>query len=89
MKFRLTPLNIVTSFAFALLAISFFQVSPTGGSANFNMGSIYKILLSALILVAIVSDLIFRFTLKSLKRIWIIETLFIVFTVIFILILQK
>ncbi len=89
MKFRLTPLNIITSVGFALLAISFFQVKPASGLANFNTGAIYKILLSALILVAIVSDLIFRFTLKELKKIWIVETLFIAFTIVLILILQK
>lgn len=89
MKFRLTPLNIVTSIAFALLAISFFQVRPTSGLANFNMGPIYKILLSSLILVAIVTDLIFRFIFKELKRIWLVELTFITLTIIIFLILQK
>ena len=89
MKFRLTPLNIITSFGFAFLAISFFHDRPAGGLVNINMGTFYKIMLSLLILVSIITDLIFRFILKDLKKIWYIELFFIAFTVILFLILQK
>ena len=61
MKFRLTPLNIITSLGFVFLGISFFEARPAGGLANINMGPFYKIILSSLILVSIVTDLIFRF----------------------------
>jgi hypothetical protein len=89
MKFRLTPLNIITSLGFVFLGISFFEARPAGGLANINMGPFYKIILSSLILVSIVTDLIFRFIFKDLKKIWFIELFFITFTIILFLILQK
>jgi hypothetical protein len=89
MKFRLTPLNIITSLGIAFLAISFFEARPAGGLANINMGTFYKVILSSLILVSIVTDLIFRFIFKDLKKIWFIELFFIAFTIILFLILQK
>lgn len=89
MKFRLTPLNIITSLGFVFLAISFFEVRPAGGLANINMGPFYKIILSSLILVSIVTDLIFRFIFKNLKKIWFVELFFIAFTIILFLILQN
>ena len=89
MKFRLTPLNIITSLGFAFLAISFFNVRPEGGLANINMGTFYKIILSSLIVVSVITDLIFRFILKDLKKIWFVELFFIAFTIILFLILQK
>ena len=87
MKFRLTPLNIVTALGFAVFVSSFFQSG--NATQQLAIGGFYKFLLGALVVVSFVSDLIFRFTLKSLKRIWIIEALFIVFTLVLILILQK
>lgn len=87
MKFRLTPLNIVTALGLALLVASFFE--PATGRGQVNFGGFYKWLLLALVVVTFVSDLVFRFALKSLKRIWIIELVFIAATVILILILQK
>lgn len=88
MKLRLTPLNIVTALGFALLAASFFQDQPAG-LGKINMGTFYKLILTALIVVTIISDLIFRFALKDLKRIWLVEALFIVLTIVLFLILQK
>lgn len=87
MKFRLTPLNIITALGLALLVASFF--GPATGKGQLNFGGFYKWLLLALVVVTFVSDLIFRFALKSLKRIWMVEMLFIAATAILILILQK
>ncbi len=89
MKFRLTPLNIITSLGIAFLAISFFEARQAGGLANVNMGTFYKVILSSLIVVSIVTDLIFRFIFKDLKKIWFIELFFIAFTIILFLILQN
>lgn len=86
MKLRLTPLNIVTAAGLAMLAVSIFRTNP---NSHFDLSGFYKFLLGALIAVSFVSDLIFRFTLKDLKRIWLVETVFIVLTIILMLILQK
>jgi len=87
MKSRITPLNIVTSIAFALLVLSFFQHPQN--SQQFNFGGFYKLILGCLILVTFITDLIFRFTLKNLKRLWMVELTFIVTTAILMVILQK
>jgi hypothetical protein len=88
MKLRLTPLNIVIALGLAVFVIVMFQPKPQGpGHSEFGM--LYKFLLGGLIIVAFVCDLIFRFTLKDLKRIWIVETIFITLAIVLFLILQK
>lgn len=86
MKLRLTPLNIITALSLAFLVLSFFEKS---GPRHFDMRGLYKLLLAALVLVSFISDMIFRFTIKNLKRIWFVEMVFIALTVILFLILQK
>lgn len=88
MRFRLTPLNIITALGLALLVASFFEPA-TVGRGQVDVGGFYKWLLGALVVVTFISDLIFRFALKNLKRIWIVEMVFIIATAILILILQK
>ena len=87
MKPRITPLNIISAIAFALLMVSFFQAKPVG--RHVDMSGFYKLILGCLILVTFITDLIFRFALKDLKRIWIIESIFIAITLILIVIIQK
>ncbi len=87
MKFRLTPLNIVTALAVAFLITSIIHVNPAG--QHFDLRGFYKLMLVALIIVTFISDLIFRFALKTSKKIWIIESIFIVISIILFLILQK
>jgi hypothetical protein len=88
MKLRLTPLNIVTAFALALLIVLLVQPKPAAGQ-HIDVSALHQLLLAALIVVTFVSDLIFRFTLKQLKRIWIVELIFIAIAVILFLLLQK
>lgn len=88
-KLRITPLNVITALGISFLAVSFFDARPAGGLANVNMGTFYKIILSSLILVSVITDLIFRFIFKDLKKIWFIELFFIAFTIILFLILQN
>ncbi|WP_443943852.1 hypothetical protein ACJVDH_13080 [Pedobacter sp. AW1-32] len=87
MKTRITPLNIITSIAFAFLVLSFFQHAQKPQTVDF--GGFYKLILGCLILVTFVTDLVFRFTLKDFKRLWMVELIFIVTTAILMLILQK
>ena len=85
MKFRLTPLNIITSMGFVCLVLSYYQTKP----AQIDISPLYRIILVAMIGVSIVSDLIFRFLFKALKRIWLVELVFISLTVIIFLLLQR
>jgi hypothetical protein len=53
------------------------------------MSGFYLLILGCLILVTFVTDMIFRFTLKDIKRIWVVELIFIFIAAILMLILQK
>ena len=70
MKFRLTPLNIVISLL--MIALVYQLMDGTKGYSQ----SIYFILMA---FTCFIADLIFRSVLSDIKRIWIIELLFIIF----------
>lgn len=86
-KLRITPLNIVTALALAFLVASFFESNSNIGHVDFS--NLYRIVLGGLVVVAFITDMIFRFIFKELKRIWLIEMAFISLTIILFLILQK
>lgn len=73
MKLRLTPLNIVTS----LLIVStiFLPLSPDGNLFR-KIGGIPFIIL---IILSFITDQVFRRYIPELKRIWLIELLFLIF----------
>ena len=85
MKFRLTPLNIITSMGFLGLVFSYYQTKP----AQIDISPLYRIILVAMIGVSIVTDLIFRFLFKELKRIWLVELVFISLTIILFLLFKR
>ena len=87
MKARITPLNIITAIAFALLVVSF--MGTKSPCQHVDLTGFYKLILGCLVLVTFITDLIFRFTLKNLKRIWVVEISFIIVSAILMLILQK
>lgn len=88
MKFRFTPLNIVCAISMAYIAYRI--VSPAKNTLlHINTNGILILVLCCLAVVTFVTDLIFRFTLKDLKRVWIVEIIFIVLAIVLMLILQK
>lgn len=87
MKFRITPLNIVAAIA-ACLGV-YLLLNPKSSSPNINVNGLVAYLMFLYVLVAFVTDLIFRFTLKKLKKIWLAESLLIVLVVVLMLIFQK
>jgi len=87
MKFRITPLNIIGAGSFVLFLFNVFKEKPKG--QHFDLNGFYILLLVCLIVVTFITDLIFRFTLKDLKRIWVVELIFISIAIILMLILQK
>jgi uncharacterized membrane protein AbrB (regulator of aidB expression) len=76
MKLRITPLNIVGAAALSIVIVSLFSEKNTM-PRQIDTSGFYFFILGCLIVVTFITDLIFRFTLKNLKRIWIIESLFI------------
>ncbi len=80
MKARLTPLNFVS--AALMVWLVYPLIFSKESSASFTM-------MILLILVCSVSDILFRTFLRDLKRIWIVEMLFVIFAVAVLLILGK
>src|SRR5690606_18265973 len=78
-RLRVTPLNIASALVLAGLL---WQVMDNA----IGMGRIGWFLL--LLLVMVVADQFFRFMLRSLKRIWVVEGIFLVFIVLVIWILK-
>ncbi|GGI24006.1 hypothetical protein [Pedobacter mendelii] len=88
MNLRITPLNIIGAVGLGLAAFNI--LSPKDNAPrHIDISGFYLLILGCLIIVTFITDLIFRFTLKDLKRIWIVEMAFIVFAVILMVILQK
>ncbi|WP_231465489.1 hypothetical protein [Pedobacter sp. Leaf132] len=88
MKLRITPLNIISAISFGLVLVNILG-SKNNAPRQIDMSGFYLLILGCLILVTFITDLVFRFTLKDLKKIWIVESIFIVITVILMVILQK
>lgn len=82
MNLRLTPLNIVSSVL--LVSIAYLLIFPdANGWRLLGAASLFSI--AAL---TFITDILFRRLLKDLKRIWIIESVFIIFVAILILIIK-
>jgi len=88
MKFRVTPLNIVGAIGLGLAVFNIFS-EKNNAPHHIDMSGFYFLILACLIIVTFITDLIFRFSLKDLKRIWIVELVFILIAAILMLILQK
>ena len=86
-RLRITPLNIVAALAVAFFIVSFFKKNSFDYRNDFS--ALYQGILGALIVVCFIIDLIFRFILKNLKKVWLIELFFIAFTVIMFLIIKQ
>lgn len=83
MKLRITPLNILTS----IIVVSIIYLLIYRDAEGWRvLGSVSLILLAIL---CFVTDLIFRRFLKDLKRIWIIEIVFIIFAAVLMLIVKN
>lgn len=83
MKLRLTPLNMLTS---ALLVSVVYLLVFRDSEGWRVLGSISLVALAA---ISFLTDLIFRRFVKDLKRIWIIELLFIIFAAVSMVLLQR
>jgi hypothetical protein len=85
LKVKLTPLNLVSALGLVSAVLSLWyrkspqQVDVSGILAGFSF---------LVALIAFVSDLIFRRFIPSLKKLWIIESVLIVFIIILIFIIK-
>jgi hypothetical protein len=83
MKFRLTPLNIVSAIMLVTVGYLLLNADPNGWRL---LGSVPILVLA---LISFIADLIFRRFLLDIKRIWIIELLFIIFVAILIILFTR
>lgn len=83
MKVRVTPLNILSAGLFT--AIAYLLIFPDQNGWRV-LGSVS---LGLMLASTLITDVIFRFFFRDLKRIWIVELVFLIFAALFIIILQK
>lgn len=81
-RIRFTPLNLLA--AVLLTGIAYLWTFPDEGGWR-KLGSVPMMVL---LLVCLLSDILFRFLLSDLKRIWIVEGLFLIFVLLLIYLLQ-
>lgn len=82
MTSRITPLNLTSAVLVVILGYTIF------GEETNSIGSNVW-LLAGILLLSVVSDILFRGLLKNLKRIWLIELLFISLVVALMLIIKQ
>lgn len=74
MKFKITPLFIVYTIAFAIAVYYWFALNlPRNATTSNNYEGLIVYFLGCLCLITLVLDLILRFTIKSLQTIWVVE----------------
>lgn len=82
MKLRLTPLNIVSSLLLVNISYQLFFQDEIGFK---ELGSIPLIIL---LILSFITDQIFRRFIPQLKRIWLIELLFLIFVAVLMILIK-
>ena len=82
MKLRLTPLNIFTSLL--LVSTIFLPPSPDGSLLR----KIGVIPFFILVILSFITDQVFRRYIPELKRIWLIELLFLIFVAVLMILIK-
>lgn len=82
MKLRLTPLNIVSAVLLIGMALLLINTDENGW---WELGAISLFVLFALSFIA---DLVFRRLIQEIKRIWLFEILFLIFTAVIIVLIR-
>ncbi|MGV3507700.1 MAG: hypothetical protein ACO1N7_00320 [Sphingobacteriaceae bacterium] len=83
MKLRLTPLNILTSIILVSIVYLLIYQDTEGWRV---LGTVSLIVIAIL---CFITDLIFRRFVKDLKRIWIIELVFIIFAAVLMVLIGR
>lgn len=82
MKLRLTPLNILTSLL--IVSIAYLLLFPDDNGFR-KLGSIPLIIL---LILSFITDQVFRRYIPDLKRIWLIELLFLIFVAVLMILIK-
>jgi uncharacterized PurR-regulated membrane protein YhhQ (DUF165 family) len=91
MKFRITPLNFATAFLLFIAVYIWINGAKIAGMQyqQLHLGGTLTWIFFLFAFVVFVLDLMFRNFFPQTKKIWIIETCFIVFVVILFLLAKK
>ena len=82
MKLRFTPLNLVSSFVLVSFCYQLFFPDENGFR---ELGSIQLIIL---LILSFIADQVFRRYIPQLKRIWLIEVLFLIFVAVLMVLIK-
>lgn len=88
MKVKLTPLNIISAVFLTIAVVMLFEKRPP---VNAHVINLYPILIGfslLIVVIAFVSDQIFRKFIPELKKIWIVECTVILFTILLFIIIK-
>ncbi|MFC0514044.1 hypothetical protein ACFFGT_07540 [Mucilaginibacter angelicae] len=88
MKFRFTPLNLFTAFLVAVAAYVFIYGAGIAGRPLEHWGGIIGWIFLLFALVVFVIDIMFRNFFIETKKIWMVETFFIVLVIIIFLLVK-
>lgn len=88
MKFKLTPLNIVTALSLVMAGLLIFGKSEITNGVDHQVNGLWIAVCFLAVVISFLSDQIFRKFIPSTLNLWVIECAFIVFTLVFVFILK-
>ncbi|PYF73903.1 hypothetical protein [Pedobacter nutrimenti] len=88
MKIKLTPLNLVSASFLVIAAWLLINKQAPDHSKSIDLSKILIGFSLLIVVVAFISDQIFRKFIPELKKIWIIESVFIIFAVLLFFIIR-
>jgi hypothetical protein len=90
MKFKITPLNIGTAFLIFLAGyVWIYGASKVSGGLYLNLSGTISLIFLLFAFVTFVLDLMLRNFFPETKKLWIIETCFVVLVVVLLLLVKK
>jgi hypothetical protein len=88
LKFKLTPLNIVTALSLVMAGLLIFGKSEITNGVDHQVNGLWIAVCFLAVVISFLSDQIFRKFIPSTLNLWVIECAFIVFTLVFVFILK-
>jgi len=88
LKFKLTPLNIVTALSLVMAGLLIYGKSEITNGVDHQVNGLWIAVCFLAVVISFLSDQIFRKFIPSTLNLWVIECAFIVFTLVFVFILK-
>jgi hypothetical protein len=88
LKFKLTPLNIVTAMSLVMAGFLIFGKSDITNGVDHQVNGLWIAVCFLAVVISFLSDQIFRKFIPSTFNLWVIECAFIIFTLVFVFILK-